>query len=393
MTTSTGALRAWLLAAALAIGTTTAVSVPARALFARDNTCGDTTYSKCPQAGFPDNFCCKPGTSCISLAGNTTILCCPDGDDCAVIAPIVCNIQLQDASTNPQAGVKTTALTSELPKCGSNCCPFGYTCDNDQNCVKNEDQTKKPDGAVDASSTAALPTSTAASTGQASTAAPSTSSASSSDGGITATAAPEGGSAEGQGNPDEAHKEGANTSAIVGGVVGGVLLLLAVIVGIVYLVYRHRKDQQRRRASSHSLVSSDARRIEKISGPFPNGDFPQGRSDFIAAKSYSSANSTPSQAQGAFVRTKSVNSRGSYVSYDARSLHHSAMVQGLATEARPQVERQASDDSQGSLGEYVDIALDTHLAVPGIIDPRRNLSRDTTLTQWPGAHPAAGGRR
>ncbi|KAM0819575.1 putative Mid2 domain-containing protein [Seiridium cardinale] len=402
MTKSRGALRAWMLAAALSTSSSMAMSVRANALFARDDTCGDTTYSKCPQAGFPDNFCCKPNTSCIPLAGDTTVLCCPEGSDCGVIAPIVCNVQLQDASTNPQAVVKTTALTSELPKCGSNCCPFGYTCDQDQNCVRDQDQSKKPEGAAGASSTASTPASTSATTTKTS-AVPATASATST--GEAATAAPANGE---DGDPTKAHAEGANTSAIVGGVVGGVIFLIAAVIGVVYLVWRHRKEQQRRRASDQSFVSKAA----MISNPIPQNTFTYGRSDFIA-RSNPSANSTPSQAQEAFEGAKSLGSRNSYNSYDSsldrsgsqfeeRSYHASAIVDSLAvessagaarreTESRDAARLQAEERARTS-GPYetIDISFDDSSPVQGPVGRPSN-QRDTTLTQWPGA--TTGSRR
>lgn len=418
MTKFRGALRAFLLAAALSTTTTAAMSVRANALFARDDTCGDKTYTKCPQAGFPDDFCCTPGTSCISLAGNTTILCCPDGSDCAVIAPIVCSVQLQDAGTNPQAVVKTTALTSELPTCGSNCCPFGYTCDEDQNCAKNEDQSKKPEGAADASSTASTPASTPTRAGQASTAAPTASTTSSSDADVTATAAPEAGT-QGPGDVAEGHTEAANTSAIIGGVVGGFLFLVGIVIAILYwrfLARRAKKvkqetDQEHRKSTvsnAPSMVSRDARRIEKdnISFPLPQQGFTYGRTDFVA-KSHPSPHSTPTQAQEGFGSAKSYRTRDSYQSWDSaadprfeeRSFHASAIVHGLKTDVRADAAARREEErleqkrlDAERLREYeaqfetLDIGLSPDLALG------RNNQRDTALTQWP-AHPRPGGHR
>ncbi|KAI0433834.1 hypothetical protein F5Y09DRAFT_297639 [Xylaria sp. FL1042] len=73
----------------------------------------------------------------------------------------ISDISLQDPVANPQAVVKTTALTATLPRCGESCCPFGYSCDGNVNCVEDEDQLQKPLAAVLSSSTAAPPSSTA----------------------------------------------------------------------------------------------------------------------------------------------------------------------------------------------------------------------------------------
>ncbi|KAM0441583.1 hypothetical protein ACHAQK_005049 [Fusarium lateritium] len=59
--------------------------------------------------------------------------------------PITCSIRNQNPSTNPQAQVKTLALDQKLKRCGSKsgtrrCCPFGYSCRGDKECVLDEDQ-------------------------------------------------------------------------------------------------------------------------------------------------------------------------------------------------------------------------------------------------------------
>jgi hypothetical protein len=296
MTTPKGALRTWLFAAALTLTTTNpimAMSVPAAALFGRDDTCGDTSYTKCSQAGLPDNFCCSPSSTCIPLAGNTTILCCPTGSDCSTIAPIVCNVQLQDATAYPQAVVKTTVLTGELPKCGSNCCPFGYTCDSTQNCIQDKDQSKKPSDTSGGTTTTAAATATSGAT-HASTsvsAAPETTSGS-------PTAAP----ATTDPAASTTSRGGTNTGAIVGGVVGSFAGLAILALILVCLRRRQTREKQRRRDSERSFISKD---VTKISAPIPHDKYTHGRTDFTAksyaqAHSLSSAHTTPSQFQEGF---------------------------------------------------------------------------------------------
>ncbi|EFQ26303.1 hypothetical protein CGRA01v4_05393 [Colletotrichum graminicola] len=120
-----------------------AASIPS--VLARQETCAANGFSPCGN-GLPGNFCCGTGTKCITLAGNTTVLCCPEGSTCDRISPITCNIDLQDPATHPDAQIKTTALTGKLATCGvDKCCPFGYTCNQNQQCVIDPDQTKKPE--------------------------------------------------------------------------------------------------------------------------------------------------------------------------------------------------------------------------------------------------------
>ncbi|KAH6630171.1 hypothetical protein B0J18DRAFT_91976 [Chaetomium sp. MPI-SDFR-AT-0129] len=112
-------------------------------------------YVLCPQPNIPSNFCCPTDTTCNLLAGGTTVLCCPSRSSCERIAPIVCNVSLMDAETDPESTVKTTALNSTLVACGgTTCCPFGYDCVNNGDpeanggfgelCVVKKDQSVKP---------------------------------------------------------------------------------------------------------------------------------------------------------------------------------------------------------------------------------------------------------
>lgn len=262
------ALRVLLLAVALS--TSAAMSLRPSDIFARDGTCGDPTFKKCSQAGFPDNFCCQPQSSCISLAGGTTILCCPDSDanQCNTIVPIVCNIDLQDASKNPKAVVKSTALTGKLPTCGSNCCPFGYHCDQGNACVQDDDQSKKPE-LPGSSSSAPAATSTAAVTS------PATSTAAKTSGGASDTAAPQVG-----GNPEGSAAAGGSsfpTAAVVGGVIGAIVVIASIVAAI--FICRHRR-QQRQTSSRNSSASFGNFGPMTISAPISHASIQ--RSDFNA---------------------------------------------------------------------------------------------------------------
>ncbi|KAF7558055.1 hypothetical protein G7046_g5910 [Stylonectria norvegica] len=108
-------------------------------LIPRDN-------SLCPSAGYeacgnevPSDFCCPGASTCLILASNTTAVCCPKGA-CAAIQPIVCDLKLQDVSKYPKAPIHTVALDGSLPRCGSGCCPFGYVCNDDDQCSLDKHQ-------------------------------------------------------------------------------------------------------------------------------------------------------------------------------------------------------------------------------------------------------------
>ncbi|KAI1056038.1 hypothetical protein LB507_001804 [Fusarium sp. FIESC RH6] len=108
----------------------------------------------CPISGdhwcgndLPGDFCCSSDSVCKVLAANTTTLCCPKNSkgECEVILPITCQIERQNPLTNPSAEVKSLALNQELKRCGTKngskrCCPFGYSCRGDKECVLDKDQ-------------------------------------------------------------------------------------------------------------------------------------------------------------------------------------------------------------------------------------------------------------
>ncbi|OHE98916.1 hypothetical protein CORC01_05812 [Colletotrichum orchidophilum] len=131
-----------------------AASIPS--VFGRQDTCAAEGFTSCGN-GLPGNFCCETGKNCITLAGNTTVLCCPEGSSCEKIKTITCNINLQDPQAYPDAPIKTKALKGKLGTCGDDCCPFGYSCNSLTQCVLDSDQTKAPE---EASTTPPEPTST-----------------------------------------------------------------------------------------------------------------------------------------------------------------------------------------------------------------------------------------
>ncbi|KAK3953081.1 hypothetical protein QBC32DRAFT_339697 [Pseudoneurospora amorphoporcata] len=130
----------------VALSATTVSAIPASQLFQRqsESTCAAEGFSKCSQAGLPDNFCCPTDSTCIPLAANTAVLCCPNGSDCTQIQSISCDITKQDPEKNPGAQLKTTVLDVDLRKCGDKCCPWGYSCNTGSHCQKDADQSKTP---------------------------------------------------------------------------------------------------------------------------------------------------------------------------------------------------------------------------------------------------------
>ncbi|KAI0193318.1 hypothetical protein EV127DRAFT_14245 [Xylaria flabelliformis] len=295
------------LAAVLAIASASASAIRPNRIFERDDTCV-AGFTKCPQAGLPGNFCCSTGSTCNLLAGGTTILCCPQGSDCATIQPISCTISLQDPVANPKAQVKTTELNGKLPTCAKGCCPFGYHCDaGNANCVKDEDQSKKPDqtssvpAATSPTSTSSAPSATSHTSSVPSTTSGAHPSSTASAGGVSTSTKPTviGGSHQTSTptpteTPSATAAKTLNTAAIVGGVIGGLLALSLIVAGIWFLRRKHKRDETEREKERDSNMSFG--NIGSISAPIPHADYHTQRLDFLAKTQPSSASSSPTTA-------------------------------------------------------------------------------------------------
>ena len=251
------------------------------ALIARDATCAASGGIACP-VGVPESFCCPTGNSCIALAGNTTALCCPgDPSTCATIRTIPCDVSLMNVAAFPSSNVKSTALTSRLPTCGQRCCPFGFSCNANQQCVMDKDQSSPPAGAV-APGTPGSPATTLppAATTPATTATPFPLGA----GTTSANQAPTT-SAE----PPADNNQTFNTTGMIIGIIVGVIGGLALAATLLFVCYRRRRHPRDSNArgsglpggneKGHRHNSSTSSFGNIISDPIPQG--PMSRTDFI----------------------------------------------------------------------------------------------------------------
>lgn len=250
---------------------------PPAEIFSRASSCGDSSYVQCSSADLPSDFCCPSGQSCIPLAGNTTVICCPSGSDCAEIETIPCDLSLEDKSQHPAAVVMTSALTGTLETCGDQCCPFGYSCNGNENCVVNKDQTAKPSTSAVTSSTTAAATATSGSlTSSAAVhptsgtdSSPSATSTSSSGSGSGSSAVADSTSTSDSDNSNSSSGSSVTSSqaaSIAGGVVAGVagLVLLGFLVLFCVKKERRRKEAQKNGGSDDSTDSA------RSSGSFGN---------------------------------------------------------------------------------------------------------------------------
>ncbi|KAK7408653.1 hypothetical protein QQX98_009168 [Neonectria punicea] len=233
--------------------TSTTSAIPASRLFARADSC-DADQVTCPSI-LPSNFCCDENSTCKALAGGTTAVCCPEGSDCTKIQPITCDVREQDVKNRPNAPIKTTIFNVELETCGDGtCCPFGYTCSNNKECLMDDDQSEAPAGSETSASTSVEPSAT-------STTNPSSTEAASTTDGSSSTAAP-------ASTDSSDSNSGPATTSIIGGVVGACLLLL--VIAIVIFVYIRRRNKRDGTTSEKSAYSWGHSRAPSSTGSFGN---------------------------------------------------------------------------------------------------------------------------
>lgn len=217
-------------------------------------TCQTRNLESC-SANLPSNLCCPPQSKCISLAGDTTVLCCPDGRTCETISPIACDLELQDPEKHSTSPIQTVVFDVKLKTCGNGmCCPYGYSCnDHDESgtpqCHKDKDQSLKPQKILDGD-------------------APATSSTSSATSQPTSTSSQDSSSSSSAAAEAEAVAEGVSRHrliSIIGGSISGCLILL-LIVTIALLYLRRRRMKPKTTYSEKNPSSSTSRRTP------PRGD-------------------------------------------------------------------------------------------------------------------------
>lgn len=287
-----------------------ASTIPLTHLFERGSSsqCPLPNFDQCPQPAnqpnWPDNFCCQKGSSCIYLAGNTTLLCCPPGSSCDFITTTACQMDFFNADLHPDSMIKTTALNGAMGHCGEGtCCPFGYHCDADGNggpiCVRDDNQN-----AVPFTTTPAKPSTTASRSTVSTTTTARTTTTLSSSVQVIPTSPPattptplpgqNNGASSGADTsspPSEtaqpAGSGGTPAAVIAGASVGAALLVLAgAFVAFVFLRRRHRKRQEEGEEAEKALrlTRSTSSFGNIISNPIVAENTTM-RSDFVLGKS------------------------------------------------------------------------------------------------------------
>lgn len=96
-------------------------------------TCGGVQGLQQCGGDLPANFCCDQSMLCtrINATDIPSVVCCPKGENCSAIQPVPCDISLYNATLHPDNQIHVASTENvELPKCGAQCCPLGYECNN-----------------------------------------------------------------------------------------------------------------------------------------------------------------------------------------------------------------------------------------------------------------------
>ena len=267
-----------------------------------ESTCG-TNYSPCGQ-NTPSDWCCPSAnapanaSTCQIFNGGQGAICCPVGSDCSQIGPIQCNSNLLNATTNPKSGLFSTQIPINLQQCGPMCCPPGYSCSNNKECV----QIPSPSTT---SSQASPPTPTSTNSATTSPSNISTGSAAN----TSQTSNP---------SPSAQYNQFPAAAVLVGffpGFVAGVLLAVIAIC-----CFGRRRRNEERDAPSPDFSSVTATVSDPIYQSDGNNAF---RTDFLRRESKSKYDNRTSRVRSLFSRTptlRSMRSRDAPVDGIGRSI-------------------------------------------------------------------------
>lgn len=227
----------------------------------------DVNVCKDIDSGLPNDWKCGSDKVCISLDNSTSALCCPAGENCSSLQTIDCDVKKLDPTKNPNTEVFTTKTDASLPPCGTSCCPFGYTCSNQNGgpaCVIEKDKARFI-GSNPGDATGSLPSST--STSSSATSATSTSKSTA----TTTSSAAQSTSSSGSASRTDSNPFPPGHFFI--GFVPG--LLIGVIATLCWFGYREKKKEKN--GSTKSTPNLDKRPV--ISEPIDSGAN-QWRTDF-----------------------------------------------------------------------------------------------------------------
>ncbi|KAL8743063.1 MAG: hypothetical protein Q9190_004550 [Brigantiaea leucoxantha] len=258
-------------------------------LLSRATTCSTAGYESCNEAGIPSNFCCPSGSTCTPFNDNKSIICCPSGRDCKTIAPLTCDLNAQNATLHPSNPLHSTDLSGSLQQCGSNCCPKGFACSNNQ-CVMQASVKPSP------SSSAGSKPSTSTAKPASATSSPPTSASTSSSSGSKPTPS---GSSQNAGAVSTTHCQKFPAGAVVAGFFPGMLLGALVAVAAIICIGR-RQTRKEHEDEINSVAATVSDPIYQDSAAF--------RTDFLRHGSKSKHSNRTSKVRSLFSRSPTVRS-------------------------------------------------------------------------------------
>ncbi|KAH8700145.1 hypothetical protein BGW36DRAFT_373522 [Talaromyces proteolyticus] len=253
------------------------LTVAASDLFSRaDSSSCASSYSQCGSA-YPADFCCPSNTSCLGVDSNSTVVCCPSGSDCSYIQPVLCNIQAQNATADPTATIKTTRLSGALSSCGEACCPFGYSCANNNTCVLETSTSSAASASASGSSSTVAPstlsTSISAATATLSLTAPSSIATSTASSALSSSSTQAQVAATCQDFPAKAIAAGFFPGLISGALAAAIIVMCRRRNKVEENIKQQKQQQMRHRSSGGPSL--------EISDPIPADENSSFRTDFL----------------------------------------------------------------------------------------------------------------
>jgi hypothetical protein len=245
-------------------------------LYTRQTCAVDANLTACGN-GLPSSWCCPPNTVCLQInnTGTQNVLCCPEnsGNDCSTIAPITCNITLQDPNLFPQASIHIGNTSLTLDSCGtsggkSSCCPLGFECQTNsggQSVCAIKASSKEPQTSGVASVSGVMTSSIPGVGSQTEILSPPTGTA----GTIVAASPSTTADSSGGGGPSR------GAWAAIGVVIG-----LIVVACACFLLWLFRKKRKQKRSAVQSAVAELDGRQKSISEPIYDPQL-AARSDFL----------------------------------------------------------------------------------------------------------------
>lgn len=224
---------------------------------------GDDDLNQCG-SGLPDSFCCPEDTECLPVDRGRTVICCPSGQNCTFLRPVTCDISQQNATRFPSKLVHTTELDADLARCGSSCCPGGYSCQSGM-CALRRETSRPISSTTSRASSTESPTSTSTLLSSPSSLAPDSTNTSSSESAVSSSSSDDG--------------DDFPATAVIVGIVSGVAFCV-LLAALIFYLRRRRKRLADKNSRSPSTITSLDPNVRNVSEPMSHPMF-GARTEFL----------------------------------------------------------------------------------------------------------------